>query len=205
MIKNILFDLGGVIMDIDKQLCVDAFDALGLQNANSYFGDYAQTGIFMQIEDGSINTEAFHAALREKLPEGTTDYQIDNAFQKFLIGIPASRLADLRKLRCMGYNIYLLSNTNPIMWRGKIASEFGKEGLRREDYFDGMITSFEARAAKPDAKIFNYAADILGIEPAETLFLDDSQDNVDAAIALGFQAALVAPGTEFIDCIPAKK
>ncbi|MDE6206955.1 MAG: HAD family phosphatase [Muribaculaceae bacterium] len=205
MIKNLLFDLGGVIMDIDRSRCVAAFDALGLAKADDYFGDYAQTGIFMQIEDGTINTEGFHAALREKLPEGTTDYQIDSAFQKFLIGIPAHRLEALRRLRCKGFNIYLLSNTNPIMWRGKIASEFGKEGLRREDYFDGMVTSFEARCAKPDERIFRYAIESLGIAPEETLFFDDSQANVDAARALGFEAVLVQPGTEFTDYIPERR
>lgn len=202
MIKNLLFDLGGVIMDIERQRCVDAFTALGLADADSYFGDYAQTGIFMQIEDGSINTDAFHAALHAVLPPDVTDYQIDRAFQKFLIGIPRHRLEALRQLRCRGYNIYLLSNTNPIMWRGKIAAEFAQEGLRLQDYFDGTVTSFEAHCAKPDPAIFNYAADILGINPAETLFLDDSQTNIEAARALGFEAAWIRPGTEFTDYLP---
>lgn len=202
MIKNLLFDLGGVIIDIERQRCVDAFTALGLADADSYFGLYAQTGIFMALEDGSINIEQFHRAMREKLPAGVTDYQIDTAFQKFIIGIPEHRLKALRDLRRKGYSIYLLSNTNPVMWRGVIASEFAKEGLRREDYFDGMVTSFEARCVKPDAAIFNYAAEQLGIKPEETLFFDDGQANVDAARALGFEAVLVKPGTEFTDYLP---
>ncbi len=202
MIKNLLFDLGGVIIDIERQRCVDAFTQLGLENADSYFGLYAQTGIFMAIEDGSLGVDDFHAALREKLPAGTTDYQIDSAFQKFIIGIPTHRLEALRALRRKGYGIYLLSNTNPIMWRGIIAKEFGKEGLRREDYFDGMVTSFEAKAAKPDPAIFRYTAETLDIKPEETLFFDDGAANVEAARALGFNAVLVEPGTEFTDCLP---
>ena len=204
MIRNLLFDLGGVIIDIERNRCVEAFEALGLQNADSYFGLYAQTGIFMAIEDGSIGVDAFHAALREKLPEGVTDYQIDTAFQKFIVGIPEHRLKALRDLRRKGYGIYLLSNTNPIMWRGVIAKEFGKEGLRREDYFDGMVTSFDARAAKPDEKIFRYTVEQLGILPEETLFFDDGKANVEAARALGFQAVLVEPGTEFTEYLPEK-
>ena len=90
------------------------------------------------------------------------------------------------------------------MWRGVIANEFGKEGLRREDYFDGIVTSFDARCAKPDQRIFRYSAEVLGIEPAETLFFDDSQANVDAALACGFQAVFVAEGTEFTDYLPEK-
>lgn len=204
MIRNLLFDLGGVIIDIDRQRCVDAFTSLGLENADSYFGLYAQTGIFMAIEDGTANIEQFHAALHSVLPAHVTDYQIDTAFQKFIIGIPQHRLEALRRLRREGYGIYLLSNTNPIMWRGIIASEFGKEGLRRGDYFDGMVTSFEARAAKPDAAIFNYAVEQLGIKPEETLFFDDGIANVDAARALGFEAVLVEPGREFTDYLPKK-
>ncbi|MCH5222282.1 MAG: HAD family phosphatase [Muribaculaceae bacterium] len=204
MIRNLLFDLGGVIIDIDRQCCVDAFESLGLKNADAYFGLYAQSGVFMAIEDGSIGVEAFHRALREKLPHVVSDYQIDIAFQKFIVGIPEHRLASLRKLRCQGYGIYLLSNTNPIMWHGVIAREFCKEGLRREDYFDGIVTSFEAKYAKPDARIFHYTAQHLGILPSETLFFDDSEANVDAAIKEGFKAVHVLPGTEFINYIPAK-
>ncbi len=202
MIKNLLFDLGGVIIDIERENCVKAFEALGLKDADSYFGLYAQSGIFMAIEDGSMSVDAFHAALRDKLPAGVKDYQIDTAFQKFITGIPKHRLEALRALRRKGYGIYLLSNTNPIMWRGVIAGEFAKEGLRREDYFDGMVTSFEAKAAKPDPKIFKYAAEFLDIKPEETLFFDDSEKNVEAARALGFQAVHVEPGTEFTDYIP---
>lgn len=202
MIRNLLFDLGGVIVDIKRDNCVRAFEELGLENADSYFGEYAQSGIFLGIENGSVNIEEFHKAMREKLPTGTTDYQIDNAFQKFIVGIPARRLQALRELRCKGYGIYLLSNTNPIMWRGILASEFGKEGLRREDYFDGMVTSFEARSCKPDAEIFRNTVENLGIEPSETLFFDDSANNVEAAKALGFNAVEVKPGTEFTDYLP---
>lgn len=204
MIKNLLFDLGGVIIDIKRQNCVDAFEALGLENPDSYFGEYAQTGIFMQIEDGSIDTETFHRELARKLPPHVSSAQIDAAFQQFIIGIPAHRLHALRKLKHDGYNIYLLSNTNPVMWNGIIESEFRKEGLDRQSYFDGMVTSFEARAAKPDPEIFRYTIEKLGINPAETLFFDDSQANVDAAIALGFNAVLVEPGTEFTQYIPEK-
>lgn len=197
MIKNLLFDLGGVVVNIRRENCVKAFEALGLPDADSYFGEYAQTGIFMAVEDGSASKEEFHNELHRVLPAGVTDRQIDEAFQKFIIGIPEHRLKALEDLR-RKYNIYLLSNTNPIMWEGVLDREFRKlPGRTRPDYFDGMVTSFEARAAKPDVAIFQYACRTLGIKPEETLFLDDSQANLDAAAALGFHTALVNPGTEF--------
>ena len=201
MIKNLLFDLGGVIVDIRRESCVEAFESLGLKDADSYFGDYAQTGVFMQIEDGSISVDGFHAYLRERLPEGVTDKQIDEAFQKFIIGIPVRRLEQLRQLRDRGFGIYLLSNTNPIMWDGVLAENFRKEGRERADYFDGMVTSFEAGCAKPDAAIFRRVVEDCHIKPEETLFFDDSEANVEAARALGFNAVHVAPGTEFMDYI----
>lgn len=200
MIKNLLFDLGGVIMDIEKERCVAAFEELGLRDARSYFGDFSQQGPFMRLEQGTISPDEFHTALRTGLPEGVSDEAIDRAFCKFLTGIPAHRLDELRRLR-RSYRVYMLSNTNPIMWKSKIRDDFGQQGLTREDYFDGIVTSFEAKALKPDRAIFDYACRKLGIRPEETLFIDDSQANLDAAAALGFRTALAAPHTEFIQVI----
>lgn len=196
MIKNLLFDLGGVIMDIRKENCIAAFKRIGLKDADAYFGEYSQQGPFLALERGDMSVEQFHNEMRRALPEGTSDEAIDRAFMQFLIGIPTHRLASLRSLR-NDYKVYLLSNTNPIMWDAYIRTEFEKEGLKREDYFDGMVTSFAANSLKPEAKIFEYTATSLNIVPEETLFFDDSQTNLDAAAKLGFKTALVAPGTEF--------
>lgn len=187
-------------MDIEKERCMAAFEELGLRDARSYFGDFSQQGPFMRLEQGTISPDEFHAALRTGLPEGVSDEDIDRAFCKFLIGIPAHRLDELRRLR-RSYRVYMLSNTNPIMWKSKIRDDFGQQGLTREDYFDGIVTSFEAKALKPDRAIFDYACRKLGIRPEETLFIDDSQANLDAAAALGFRTALAAPHTEFIQVI----
>ena len=75
--------------------------------------------------------------------------------------------------------------------------------MEREDYFDGIVTSFEARSIKPDAKIFHTVVEKLGLKPEETLFLDDSQKNLDAAAQLGFQTLLVTPGSEFFELLKA--
>jgi putative hydrolase of the HAD superfamily len=200
MIRNLLFDLGGVIMDIEKKNCVAAFERLGLKDANSYFGEYSQQGPFEALESGKMTTAEFHAELRKAIGEHAKDEDIDYAFNCFLTGIPEHRLSALRKLG-EKYSIYLLSNTNEIMWNSRIAEEFTKEGRVREDYFAGMVTSFEAKALKPGRDIFDYAAKKLGIEPSETLFLDDSLANCEAARMLGWNAEQVAVGTEFVDVI----
>lgn len=200
MIKNLLFDLGGVIMDIRRLNCVASFERLGMKDADSFLGEYSQKGPFLQLEEGLINEAQFRDAVREYIEGEVTDEQIDKAFCDFLVGIPAYRLEQLRQLKKQ-YGIYMLSNTNPIMWHSRIAEEFRQEGMEREDYFDGIVTSFEARSIKPDAKIFHTVVEKLGIKPEETLFLDDSQKNLDAASALGFHTLLVTPGSEFFELL----
>ena len=200
MIKNLLFDLGGVIMDIRRLNCVASFERLGMKDADSFLGEYSQKGPFLQLEEGLINETQFRDAVREYIDGEVTDEQIDKAFCDFLVGIPAYRLEQLRQLKKQ-YGIYMLSNTNPIMWYSRIAEEFRQEGMEREDYFDGIVTSFEARSIKPDAKIFHTVVEKLGIKPEETLFLDDSQKNLDAASALGFHTLLVTPESEFFELL----
>ena len=201
MIKNLLFDLGGVIMDIDRDRCVEAFKELGMANADEFLGVYGQKGDFLALERGEITPEEFRDRLRPYFRPGLTDAEMDAAFCRFLIGIPRHRLEALRRLR-KRFGIYLLSNTNAIMWHSKIAEEFRQEGLEMADYFDGIVASFEVNAYKPDAEIFEKTAQICGICPEETLFFDDSERNCEAARACGYQAVHVAPGTEFESLVP---
>ncbi len=200
MIKNLLFDLGGVIMDIRRLNCVASFERLGMKDADSFLGEYSQKGPFLQLEEGAISEGQFRDAVRQFIDGEVSDEQIDNAFCDFLVGIPTYRLEQLRQLKKQ-YKIYMLSNTNSIMWHSRIAEDFRQEGLEREDYFDGIVTSFEAKCIKPDAQIFHTVVEKLGVKPEETLFLDDSQKNLDAAAKLGFKTLLVTPGSEFFDLL----
>lgn len=197
MIKNLLFDLGGVIMDIERLNAVHALEELGMKDANDFLGEYEQRGDFLALERGEISADEFRNRLRRHIgrPE-LTDGQINEAFEKFLTGIPVKRLRELEELH-KKYKIYMLSNTNAIMWNGRIPAEFRKDGHDMSYYFDAVVPSFEVKAYKPEAAIFEAAERICGINPAETLFFDDSQRNVDAARALGFNAVLVPQGAEF--------
>ena len=200
MIKNLLFDLGGVIMDIRRLNCVKSFERIGMTDADSFLGEYAQKGPFLLLEEGAITPGQFRDEVRKLIKGDVTDEQIDSAFCDFLIGIPRHRLETLRELKTR-YGIYMLSNTNSIMWHSRIAEEFRQEGYDINYYFDEIVTSFEARSIKPDRLIFETVITKCGINPEETLFLDDSQKNLDAAAQLGFKTALVTPGIEFIDLI----
>lgn len=201
MIKNLLFDLGGVIMDIRRDNCVQAFRELGMTNPDDFLGEYVQAGPFEGIENGSMSIDQFHDAIRKIMGNTSlSDTQIDIAFGKFLLGIPPHRLEQLRELHSH-YKLYLLSNTNPIMWRDGIARAFAAEGHDANYYFDGIVKSYEARLLKPAPEIFHYAEQVLGIDPDETLFLDDSQRNLDVARSLGFKTLLVEPRQEFFSLL----
>ena len=199
-VKNLLFDLGGVIIDIERQRCVDALTALGMTNADDMIGLYRQSGPFLQLEAGALSPKEFCEAMRQSMPPGVTDAQIADAISRFIIDIPLHRLEALRQLRAR-FGTYVLSNTNPIMFEGIIARLFKKEGLDVNAYFDGFTVSYRAKHNKPSPAIFEYAIRTMGIRPEETLFLDDSRHNLDAAVALGFQVALVNEGEEFMDVL----
>lgn len=199
-LKNLLFDLGGVIMDLDRMRCVHAFEELGMPQAAGMLGEYGQQGPFLALEKGEITAGEFRDAIRPMFSKPVTDEEIDRAFCKFLVGIPVSRLKALRELR-RRYKVYLLSNTNPIMFDSFIAGQFRQEGKEIDDYFDGKVVSYKAKCYKPDRAIFEYTCKHCGIEPEETLFFDDSPSNVEAARRFGFNAALVEPGKEFTDVL----
>lgn len=193
-----MFDLGGVIMKIERERAVKALQEIGVEDADELLGVYGQHGIFLQLELGNITPEEWRAELRRHTKADVTDAEIDNAFNRFLVGIPVERLHELEDLR-RDYNIYMLSNTNKVMWDSKIAEEFRKDGHDMAYYFDGVLPSFEEHCYKPDAAIFRRACEKFGISPADTIFFDDSKANVEAAEALGFGGVHVVDQRPFRD------
>lgn len=188
-------------MDIRRQNCVEAFRKLGMADPDIYLGEYSQAGVFAGIENGSLSVDQFHDQIREIIGRPQiTDATIDDAFGRFLLGIPLHRLRQLEELHSQ-YRLYLLSNTNPIMWADGIARAFKADGHDIDFYFDGIVTSFEAKVMKPDPLIFEIVMARLDIDPRETLFFDDSKVNIDTAADLGFHTVLVQPGTEFHDLL----
>lgn len=194
MTSALLFDLGGVIMNIDRSCAVKAYKKLGMADAESFFDPYLQRGYFLRLEQGAISPEEFRSDIRPMFSRPVTDAEIDSGLFEFLRGIPAERLVRLANLRANGHKVYMLSNTNEIMWHGAILPEFQKLGGDINDYFDGVLTSFEAKCCKPDARIYQMAIQRFVLQPNNTTFFDDGQVNIDAAAALGFKTELVAPG-----------
>lgn len=198
MTKNLLFDLGGVIMNIDRMQAVRAFERLGMPDADSFFDPYQQRGLFGLLEEGKISADEFYRQVTPMFNRPVSKEQINDGLYEFLRGIPAERLQRLEALRNAGYGVYLLSNTNPIMWSGFILPEFKKLGKDFHAYFDGDVESFRVGMCKPDHQIFRYTSELLGINPAETTFFDDGAANVEAARACGFNAEHVTLDNDFM-------
>ncbi|MBO5720021.1 MAG: HAD family phosphatase [Bacteroidales bacterium] len=196
--STIIFDLGGVIINLKKQNCIDAFKALGYNSIDDMLGEYKQGGEFLALEEGRLSVEEWRESVRKNLSAPVTDKQIDDAFNAFLVDIPVQKLRMLQLLKTK-YRIVMLSNTNKVMFESKIPELFKVDGLRIEDYFDDFFLSYKMGLTKPSPEIFIKVAEQLGINPCEALFIDDSQANVDAASRLGFQTMCVEPYTDFSD------
>lgn len=196
-IRNLLFDLGGVIINLDRQRCVDALTALGDEKADEMLDLSVQRGTLMDLEEGKISPSDFFKCMRQKIGKAVSDEEIVHALNELLIGIPLDRLTLLRKLR-QRFNVMMLSNTNPIMFDTKIAECFAQEGLSITDYFDDVYLSYRLKSCKPDIAIFKKVIELSRIVPQETLFFDDSKKNLDAAASLGFKTFLVTPDRDIV-------
>lgn len=183
-IQNIVFDFGGVLIDLDRRRCVEQFRQLGLRDADGLLHDYQQQGFFQLHEKGLISDADFRNRIRSLIGAQVSDADIDSAWNSFLGTIPAYKLECLLALR-RRYKVCLLSNTNAIHWQHACTHDFAAGGHRVEDYFDRIYLSYQLRMAKPDEAIFRAVLADAGIEPGETLFLDDSEANCRAAEALG--------------------
>lgn len=196
-IQNIIFDLGGVVIDLNRPEAVRRLEKLGLSEVGDLLGQYVQKPPFLDLETGRMTAADFFDTIRTLCRDSATgglevtDRQIADAFNAFLVDIPTERLERLRQLRMMGFRIFALSNTNPVMFNSWIANEFRKEGGSVNDYFDGIVTSFQELVCKPDRQIFGILLRRYGLNPAQTLMLDDSEANCRAAADCGMHALRV--------------
>nr|WP_287610068.1 HAD family phosphatase [Dysgonomonas sp.] len=188
-IKNLLFDFGGVIVNINKDNAVNRFKEIGVDNIEEYLGEFRQKGIFLEIEEGKISKEEFYIELRKLAGKDISEEDIDSGWLAFLDGIPQYKLDLLKELR-KEYKVYLLSNTNPIIMDWAHSASFCATGETLSDFFDIAFMSYKIGHTKPSKESFD-AVIAAGINPSETLFLDDGQSNLDAAEKFGFKTYLV--------------
>lgn len=200
MIKNIAFDFGGVIFDLDYEGAIAAFQEMGLPDAAQRLDRYHQRGIFEDLESGRIAAEDFIQALQPLCTKRLTMDAVRTAWLGY-VGAPVDeqKLAYIDQLRRRGYRTFLLSNTNPFVQSWAESDAFSASGRPLGSYLEKCYTSYEVGIMKPDAGIFLHMLSDAGLRPEETLFLDDSPANIAAAEALGIQTLLVEKNGDWRD------
>jgi len=186
-IKNIIFDLGGVIFDLDYQKTEDAFVELGAQNFGAIYSQLKQNPIFDDFEKGLISAESFKDDLCEILDINAGFPQFCEAWNAMLLGWPKDRLDFIKNIK-QKYKIYLLSNTNSIHYPKVFEMLKEERGINSIDFlFEKTYFSNYINLRKPDREIFELVLDENKLNPTETLFVDDSPQNVQGAIDVGLK------------------
>ena len=157
---------------------------------------FGQRTDLMDFERGLMTVAEFHDTVRRIYAPELTDEQIDHAWSALLLDIPSYKLDTLLELREKGYRLFLLSNTNAVHWE-EGRKRFDYRGHRAEDFFDQIFLSHEIHELKPTAEAFLKVAQLAGIKPEETLFVDDLQASCNAAEALGFHTYCPVANTDW--------
>ena len=189
-ISTLIFDFGGVIVNLDLPQCIQNLKNLGLGDVEKYLSNFGQSGFFLKWESGELTIEEFRTEIRKLTSNELTDKQIDDAWCSFLTDIPAEKIEVLKLLRNK-YKLLLLSNTNPLHIQVSAAGEFAKYGGTMNDFFDKCYLSYEMGLIKPNANIFEALLKDAGVRAEECLFIDDGPKNIETASKLGFQTRLV--------------
>lgn len=194
-IKNIIFDWGGVITNINYQATIDAFSKLGFDRFGDYFTHNLQNDIFKKFEIGEISPITVRNELHRLLPSGISDIQIDLAWCSMLRDTPIGRLELLKRLG-KKYRLILLSNTNIIHANYYIDLLQKEQSIDYVSIFDKVYFSHEIKMRKPNRNIFEYVLNDSQIVPEETLFIDDTEINIDVASTFGIQSLYLQSGLE---------
>jgi len=196
-IKNIIFDYGNVIFNLDFAKGQKAWEALGITNANEFYGHKLQDPVFDAFERGDIPPAEFRNHIRKKINNlQLTDAQIDHAWNAMLLGIPQGNHQLLLRLKGK-YRTFLLSNINAIHYdyiMNYLKNDFGFDG--NDHLFEKTYYSHLTGKRKPEPAIFEQVLKENDLNPAETLFIDDSPQHIEGAKKLGIQTYLMtAPDT----------
>lgn len=197
-IECVVFDLGGVLIDLCRERCVEAFARIGYPQAEQMIGMYCPADTFKRLESGEINGEQLTEFIRQESGvESISCEQVRDAYIAFLGEIPVKKLRSIKSLRERGIRTFALSNINELVMPYIRERLFAADGLSETDYFEKAFLSYEMGLLKPDPEIFKEMIRQAGMTPERTLFIDDSELNVASARELGFQVYLAAPKEDF--------
>lgn len=198
-INAIVFDLGGVIANIDYYLTVEAFKKLGVTDFDKQYGQFAQSDVFDKMEKGLISPSEFRNTVRTLTGVDMDDATFDKAWFAMLLDTPKERVDLIAKLK-KKFKVYLLSNTNEIhieLYKKKVCAETSIDDF--DKLFDVAYYSHTTHMKKPDNEIFLKVLNDNNLKADETLFIDDTYLNTVAASKLGIQVYLLNDGKTIVD------
>lgn len=195
MIKAIVFDIGGVLVNLNMDGCIRAFrENLGFERITELLDPYHQKGVYGDMEAGLVSADDFRAeVLRDSRP-GSKPEDVDRSMFALLSGMEADTVETVKAFTGR-YPLYLLSNNNPISM-GHILRMFRDYGIDPDTTFREQFISCEMKLLKPSAQIYEEAVARIGLPAREILFIDDNDANVEAARKVGLQARVYVAGTK---------
>lgn len=187
--------MGGVLIDLDVPRCIQAFiDDLDYPQITQIIDPCHQKGIFGNMEEGKVSADDFRAYVLKDARKGATSEDVDKALWNILVGIEPYKISLLKRL-AENYDVYMLSNNNPICTpRAEVM--FEEAGFSMTKDFKKCYISYKLKALKPSAECFHAIMEDIGIPAENMLFIDDSQKNVDGSIAAGLPAVYYKPGSD---------
>lgn len=204
-IKNIILDLGVVILNVDYEKTIDAFTKLGVTNAADIYSKAQQDPVFDQLEKGEISTSAFCDHIRAIIQDtSVADAAVHRAWNAMLGDLPPERIALLRKVKGR-YRLFLLSNTNAVhlpACKRIIKKEHGLEGL--SSIFEKEYYSHLLGMRKPEQMVFDHVINENQLNREETLFVDDSSQHVEGGNRAGIRSVLLEPDKTLLDLFDSK-
>lgn len=193
--KALIFDMGGVLVDLDIEDCKRAFkEYLGYYKIDEIIDPCHQKGIYGDLEEGKLTADEFRAIVLEESRPGSLAEDVDRAMWHILTGIEPYKIDLLRKLADR-YDLYMLSNNNAVCLP-RSRQLFADAGAPLEEIFRKCYFSFEMKALKPSEAFYKAVMEDIGIAPEDMLFIDDSMKNVEGAIQAGLPAVYYQPGTD---------
>ena len=204
-IKNIIFDLGGVLINLDYNKTSLEFKKLGATDFDNLYTQFKANELFENIETGKVSDEEFYDEISQHCRPGTTQKEMEFAWNAMLLDFRVETLATLKQLR-KRYKLFLLSNTNSIhieAFKKIFTADTGLPSL--DTFFDKSYYSHLIHLRKPYEETYNFVLQDAGINAAETLFIEDSVQNIEGAKLVGIQTHLLLAPEKVEDVVDALK
>ena len=183
-ISTLIFDLGGVIIQLNQDEAIRRFENLGIKDARIILNLYSQTGLFMELETGNIDANEFCTRLSNLASRNISYEEVQHAWLGYVKSVPSNQLQYIQELR-KKYRVLLLTNTNPFIQNWARSKDFSIEGKPITDYFDHIYCSYELHTYKPSLDFFEKVLENEKISASESIFVDDGKANIESASSLG--------------------